>query len=62
MSITATVRPVVASTTVPTGSVDFSVDGSWYWTSTLDANGSYSYVFLLLVDKITFVKFDFFFL
>lgn len=37
--ITATVRAVAASTLIPTGSVDFAVDGSWYWTSMLDANG-----------------------
>jgi hypothetical protein len=37
--LTATVKPVVHSVVKPTGSVDFLVDGSWWWTSVLDAKG-----------------------
>ena len=38
-ALTATVKSVVAGAGVPTGSVDFLVDGSWYWTATLDTTG-----------------------
>ena len=38
-NVTATVKPVAPGFGIPTGSVDFLVDGSWYWTSTVDANG-----------------------
>ena len=38
-NVTATVKPVAPAFGIPTGTVDFLVDGSWYWTSTLDANG-----------------------
>jgi hypothetical protein len=38
-SLTATVKPVAPAAGVPTGSVDFSVDGGWYLTVPVDANG-----------------------
>jgi hypothetical protein len=38
-AITATVKPVSPAAGVPTGSVDFSVDGGYYWTATLDSTG-----------------------
>lgn len=36
--ITATVRPI-GGRGIPTGSVDFNIDGGWYWNSPLDARG-----------------------
>ena len=38
-NVTATVKPVAPAFGIPTGTVDFLVDGSWYWTSTVDATG-----------------------
>lgn len=38
-ALTATVRPVAPAFGIPTGWVDFYVDGSWYWSSPLGATG-----------------------
>jgi hypothetical protein len=38
-NVTATVKAVAPATGVPTGTVDFSIDGGWYWTSSLDSRG-----------------------
>lgn len=38
-SITATVKAVAPAAGVPTGSVDFAIDGRYYWTSPLDTTG-----------------------
>lgn len=38
-ALTATVKSAVTGAGIPTGTVDFLVDGSWYWTATLDATG-----------------------
>lgn len=38
-SITATVKAVAPATGVPTGTVDFHVDGGWYWNAPLNAKG-----------------------
>lgn len=38
-AITARVRGVAPAVGIPTGSVDFYVDGSWYWTAPVDAMG-----------------------
>jgi len=38
-ALTATVKPVAPGAGIPTGSVDFFVDGGWYWSQPLDAAG-----------------------
>lgn len=38
-ALVATVKPVAPGAGVPTGSVDFSIDGGWYWSQPLDATG-----------------------
>jgi len=38
-NVTATVKVVAPGTGVPTGSVDFYIDGGWYWSAPLDARG-----------------------
>ena len=38
-NIIATVRPVAPGAGIPTGSVDFLIDGSFYWNAPLDAKG-----------------------
>lgn len=38
-NINATVKAVAPGAGVPTGSVDFYIDGGWYWTAVLDATG-----------------------
>ncbi len=38
-NVTATVKAVAPATGVPTGTVDFSIDGGWYWTAPLDSRG-----------------------
>ena len=38
-TIIAVVRPVAPGAGVPTGTVDFSIDGGWYWNAPLDATG-----------------------
>ena len=38
-NINASVKAVAPGAGVPTGSVDFYIDGGWYWTAFLDANG-----------------------
>ncbi len=38
-AITATVKSLTTGAGVPTGTVDFSIDGGWYQTATLDAVG-----------------------
>ena len=37
--VSARVKGVAPAFGTPTGSVDFFVDGSWYWTSSVDATG-----------------------
>jgi len=37
--IVATVKSAAKQGGIPTGSVDFTVDGSYYWTAQLDATG-----------------------
>lgn len=44
-SLTATVKPVAPGAGVPTGSVDFLVDGGWYLNVPLDANGKAKLMF-----------------
>jgi hypothetical protein len=38
-NVTAAIKPVAPGTGIPTGSVDFFIDGGWYWNAQLDANG-----------------------
>ena len=38
-NIIATVRPITPGAGIPTGSVDFSVNGGWFWNAPLDARG-----------------------
>ncbi|MFN8112613.1 MAG: Ig-like domain-containing protein [Solirubrobacterales bacterium] len=37
--ITATVKAVAPAKGIPTGTVDFNIDGSWFWTADLNALG-----------------------
>jgi hypothetical protein len=38
-NVTATLKPVAPGTGIPTGSVDFLIDGGWFWNAPLDAHG-----------------------
>ena len=38
-NVTATVKRASPASGTPTGTVDFSIDGGWYWTAPLDARG-----------------------
>lgn len=38
-SVTASVRPVAPATSVPTGIVEFLVEGSWFWEEPLETRG-----------------------
>jgi hypothetical protein len=38
-TVNAVVRPVAPGAGVPTGTVDFSIDGSWFWNAPVDATG-----------------------
>jgi len=58
-NVVATVKPVAPALGPATGSVDFSVDGSWYWTSSLDAKGKASFPYTALTPGTYSITADF---
>ncbi len=52
-AITALVKAVLPANAIPTGTVDFYVDGGWYWSAPLDATGKATWALTDLYPSFT---------